>query len=42
LTAIANAQLTPHIAGNTTTAIRTASRQIVDKIHAFSAAAIVR
>ncbi|WP_439863629.1 NAD(P)-dependent oxidoreductase [Pseudomonas antarctica] len=38
LTAIPNAQLTPHIAGNTTTAIRAASRQIVDKIHAFSAA----
>lgn len=40
LTPIANAQLTPHIAGNTTTAIRTASHQIVDKIHAFSAAVI--
>lgn len=39
LTGIANAQLTPHIAGNTATAIRTASRQIVDKIHAFSTAA---
>lgn len=38
LTGIPNAQLTPHIAGNTTTAIRTASRQIVDKIHAFSIA----
>lgn len=36
LAGIANAQLTPHIAGNTATAIRTASRQIVDKIHAFS------
>lgn len=42
LTGIPSAQLTPHIAGNTTTAIRTASRQIVDKIHAFSAAARVR
>lgn len=42
LTGIPNAQLTPHIAGNTTTAIRTASRHIVDKIHAFSAAAIGR
>lgn len=39
LTSIASAQLTPHIAGNTATAIRTASRQIVDKIHAFSIAA---
>ncbi|NVZ23742.1 hydroxyacid dehydrogenase [Pseudomonas costantinii] len=39
LTGIPSAQLTPHIAGNTTTAIRTASRQIVDKIHAFSATA---
>ncbi|HEX8596382.1 MAG TPA: NAD(P)-dependent oxidoreductase [Pseudomonas sp.] len=39
LTSIANAQLTPHIAGNTATAIRTASRQIVDKIHAFSTSA---
>lgn len=36
LTSIPNAQLTPHIAGNTTTAIRAASRQIVDKIHEFS------
>ncbi|MBN2975944.1 NAD(P)-dependent oxidoreductase [Pseudomonas sp. FP597] len=35
LTGIANAQLTPHIAGNTTKAIRMASRQIVDKISAF-------
>lgn len=35
LVGIANAHLTPHIAGNTTTAIRMASRQIVDKIHAF-------
>lgn len=42
LTGIPNAQLTQHIAGNTTTAIRTASRQIVDKIHAFSAAASAR
>lgn len=42
LTGVPSAQLTPHIAGNTTTAIRTASRQIVDKIHAFSSAAIVR
>ncbi|MEX5595031.1 NAD(P)-dependent oxidoreductase [Pseudomonas orientalis] len=42
LTDIPNAQLTPHIAGNTSTAIRTASRQIVDKIHAFSAAATAR
>ncbi len=42
LTGIPNAQLTPHIAGNTTTAIRTASRQIVDKIHVFSAAVIGR
>lgn len=42
LTTIANAQLTPHIAGNTTTAIRTASRQIVDKIHAFSVATTAR
>lgn len=38
LVGIANAQLTPHIAGNTASAIRTASRQIVDKIHAFSTA----
>ncbi|MFS1286922.1 NAD(P)-dependent oxidoreductase [Pseudomonas piscis] len=36
LTHIANAQLTPHIAGNTTKAIRAASREIVDKIYAFS------
>ncbi|MCM2378176.1 NAD(P)-dependent oxidoreductase [Pseudomonas marginalis] len=36
LAGVGNAQLTPHIAGNTTTAIRRASRQIVDKIHAFS------
>ncbi|MFJ4192522.1 NAD(P)-dependent oxidoreductase [Pseudomonas sp. NPDC089534] len=36
---IANAQLTPHIAGNTTKAIRTASREIVDKICAFSTVA---
>lgn len=36
LTGIGNAQLTPHIAGNTLTAIRTASRQIVDKIYALT------
>ena len=36
LAGIAGAQLTPHIAGNTTTAIRTASQRIVDHIHAFS------
>lgn len=36
LIGIANAQLTPHIAGNTVTAIRTAFRQIVDKIHGVS------
>lgn len=36
LVGITNAQLTPHIAGNTVSAIRTASLQIVDKIHAFS------
>lgn len=35
LVGLPGAQLTPHIAGNTTTAIRAASRQIVDKIHAF-------
>ncbi|MFL1479120.1 NAD(P)-dependent oxidoreductase [Pseudomonas grimontii] len=39
LAGIGNAQLTPHIAGNTTTAIRKASRQIVDKIHSLSLAA---
>ncbi|AZE84083.1 D-3-phosphoglycerate dehydrogenase [Pseudomonas orientalis] len=39
---IPNAQLTPHIAGNTTTAIRMASRQIVDQIHAFGAGVMVR
>ncbi|WP_248749291.1 NAD(P)-dependent oxidoreductase [Pseudomonas sp. MWU15-20650] len=39
LAGIPGAQLTPHIAGTTTTAIRTASRQIVDKIHAFSTTA---
>ncbi|KAA8559302.1 Hydroxypyruvate reductase [Pseudomonas extremaustralis] len=38
LAGIRNAQLTPHIAGNTTKAIRKASRQIVDKIHALSLA----
>ncbi|WMJ02906.1 NAD(P)-dependent oxidoreductase [Pseudomonas chlororaphis subsp. aurantiaca] len=42
LVGIANAQLTPHIAGNTATAIRAASRQIVDKIHAFSTGATAR
>ncbi|NHQ93859.1 NAD(P)-dependent oxidoreductase [Janthinobacterium lividum] len=36
LVGIANAMLTPHIAGNTRAAISLASRQIVDKIHAFS------
>jgi D-3-phosphoglycerate dehydrogenase len=36
LTGIPNAQLTPHIAGNTTTAIRTASRRIIDQIYALS------
>jgi phosphoglycerate dehydrogenase-like enzyme len=41
-TAIRNAQLTPHIAGNTTTAIRAASRQIVDKIHQFNVGASTR
>jgi D-3-phosphoglycerate dehydrogenase len=35
LTGVANAILTPHIAGNTRTAISEASRQIVDHIHAF-------
>lgn len=39
LTGIPNAQLTPHIAGNTTTAIRTASRQIIDQIYALSSGA---
>ncbi|PJK31859.1 hydroxyacid dehydrogenase [Pseudomonas sp. S10E 269] len=39
LAGVGNAQLTPHIAGTTTTAIRKASRQIVDKIHALSLAA---
>ena len=39
LAGIPNAQLTPHIAGNSATAIRTASRQIVDKIYAFGIAA---
>lgn len=38
LAGIARAQLTPHIAGNTTTAIRTASQRIVDAIHALSQA----
>nr|WP_314569612.1 NAD(P)-dependent oxidoreductase [uncultured Pseudomonas sp.] len=42
LAGIGNAQLTPHIAGNTLTAIRTASRQIVDKIHALSTDASAR
>lgn len=36
LVGVANAVLTPHIAGNTRTAISAASRQIVDKIHLFS------
>jgi D-3-phosphoglycerate dehydrogenase len=36
LVGIANAVLTPHIAGNTRAAISQASRQIVDKIYAFS------
>jgi len=35
LTGIANAILTPHIAGNTRTAIIEASAQIIDHIHAF-------
>ncbi|NWC92822.1 MULTISPECIES: D-isomer specific 2-hydroxyacid dehydrogenase family protein [unclassified Pseudomonas] len=35
LTGVANAILTPHIAGNTRTAISEASMQIVDHIHAF-------
>ncbi|WP_330213069.1 NAD(P)-dependent oxidoreductase [Pseudomonas sp. Z18(2022)] len=35
LTGVANAILTPHIAGNTRTAIIQASTQIVDQIHAF-------
>ncbi|WP_421523584.1 NAD(P)-dependent oxidoreductase [Pseudomonas yamanorum] len=35
LTGIANAILTPHIAGNTRTAITEASAQIIDHIHAF-------
>ncbi|WP_256557820.1 hypothetical protein [Pseudomonas sp. AP42] len=33
---IADAQLMPHIAGDTTTAIRTASQCSVDRIHASS------
>lgn len=36
LVGITNAVLTPHIAGNTHTAISAASRQIVDKIYAFN------
>lgn len=39
LTGIPNAQLTPHIAGNTATAIRTASRRIIDQIHRLSTVA---
>jgi len=42
LAGVPGAQLTPHIAGNTTTAIKTAARQIVDKIHLFSTVANVR
>lgn len=42
LIGIANAILTPHIAGNTRTAISQASRQIVDKIRAFGSGDAVR